>query len=210
MAEIDSGGLRRQIEIAFAHRPYPGDDGIALTQPGCPGYEGDDVRALLAGRDWRDLSWSDLYMDPRQAYASLGSFMTVPGFAYYLPAFLLLAIESDPDDTGLENAHRWTFIESVCFRLTRPSPTSLADQYAMVRDLEDVPEEIKAALRDPTPEARAAERRILQDHQRLLELLTASELAAVRGVLEYLVPLLRDDQLGDRFNQAARALESVS
>lgn len=75
--------LLRQIETAFADTPHPGDDHI--------GYDSDDwesaeLTRAFKGRHWRDLSPAEL-----QYHSS--SFLSSEGFRYYLPAYLLAALE---------------------------------------------------------------------------------------------------------------------
>lgn len=105
--------LAREIEEAFAGHPYPGDGEIALRQPSCPGYEGEEVWERFHGRDWREIlrSAHEREFDPSSSMA----FLTLRGFVYYLPAFLTLALEVEgPFEVGESVVFKlWSFPEEV-------------------------------------------------------------------------------------------------
>lgn len=102
-----------EIRAAFAARPYPGDDRLALG-PGYPGdeeNEGDesaDVRRFFRGKDWREVTL-DSILDGRGLQPnSFLFFLSTEGFVYYLPAFLLAALDVD---------ERFDLGEPLAFRL---------------------------------------------------------------------------------------------
>jgi hypothetical protein len=203
--EQDRAALRRRIGAAFADRPYPGDGDLGINTPNCDWYEGEVVARFFRGRDWRALTFDDLLHADERPLGSIPSFMTVAAFAYYLPAFLIMALEVDPADRTDRQAHLDTFAGSICFRLA--PPMTFAQQYDMVKDWPFFPEEQKALLRDPTPEAKAAERRIADDHAALIATLTPVERAAVCAALEFLADHF-DGQVPDaEFNDARKALD---
>lgn len=75
--------IRRRVEAAFADAPYPGDDHIGYD----PGdWESAELSRAFKGRHWRELSPAEL-----QYHGS--SFLSSEGFRYYLPAYLLAALE---------------------------------------------------------------------------------------------------------------------
>ncbi|MFP2904787.1 DUF6714 family protein [Pyxidicoccus sp. 3LFB2] len=86
--ELDS--LRKEIREAFAWRPHPGDDRLAVRHSG---PDGDEVQRFFQGRDWRDVTRESLLgasgLDPNGFMA----YLTAEGFEYHLPAFLLLALD---------------------------------------------------------------------------------------------------------------------
>jgi len=108
---LDPTKCRGMLEKAFANRPYPGDDRIAVKDDRYPDYEGHQIAAFFKGKDWRQvtLEWL-LHGNQVDSHAAL-TFMTPEGFRYYLPAFLLMSLEpySEVDD-------------SVMFNLTAPDP----------------------------------------------------------------------------------------
>ena len=75
--------LRRQIEAAFANAPYPGDDHIGFD---ADDWESAELARAFKGRHWQELSPAEL-----QYHSS--SFLSLEGFRYYLPAYLLAALE---------------------------------------------------------------------------------------------------------------------
>ncbi|HZI08286.1 MAG TPA: DUF6714 family protein [Archangium sp.] len=83
MPSSRSKALRRQIEAAFADASPPGDDHIGYDPED---WESVELARTFKGRHWRDLSPSEL-----QYHSS--SFLSSEGFRYYLPAYLLAALE---------------------------------------------------------------------------------------------------------------------
>jgi len=103
--------LRREVQDAFAPRPYPGDDAIARRRPGCAGYEAEEVWQRYRGKDWRQMVAAGRERNLRD---DLG-FLTFEGFVYYLPAFLELSLDSDRRfdlDQSLVS-FLWSFPEQV-------------------------------------------------------------------------------------------------
>lgn len=197
------------IERAFAARRHPGDERIGRDGAGCAHDEGTYVANFFRGKRWQDVTYPAI----RQGYEgpdyALFSFMVPEGLAYYLPAFLVMALELNRSDPSPDGDVFSTFIESLCFHLTRPSPNSLNEQYEMVKGLLEVPDEIKESLRNPSEAARQAERTLVAEHDRLVELLSAEQRAVVRETLEYLAPVFRDDAISEEFNSASRALKTT-
>lgn len=210
MIVSEKNALAGQIGKAFAERAYPGDDRIAMMRPECCGYEGNGVAEYFRGRDWRSISFEAMFRAPDSPLGSIPSFLTVEGFAYYLPAFLIIALDIDPADTSLLAQHHYTFVQSLCFHLKRPSPNALRERYDLVKDMPEVPDEIKLAMRDPTPEALDAQRQIVANHERLIAILSDAEREALARTLVYLVPMLdnhdRDEAGNNKWNDARQAL----
>jgi hypothetical protein len=111
MTPASKDELREEIHAAFAGRPYPGDENLALRQPGCPGYEGDDVARFFRGKDWREITLESILNGSGLDRNAFMFFMTSEGFVYYLPAFLAMSLDVDgPFDFG----------EPLAFLLTPP------------------------------------------------------------------------------------------
>jgi hypothetical protein len=125
--ELDS--LRGEIREAFAWRPYPGDEHLALHQPGCPGYEGEAVGRFFRGRDWRDLTLQSILDEPELDRNAFMCFMRAEGFVYFLPAFLELSLDIEsPITLG----------ESLAFVLTPPgeeASQAWEEQFARILSL---------------------------------------------------------------------------
>jgi len=99
---------------AFANRPHPGDDRIAASDPRYPDYEGHRVSAFFRGKDWRDVSLASLRDGYSGDVTATLHFMTDEGLLYYLPAFLLMALEPEAAE----------LVETLSFVLTDPQPES--------------------------------------------------------------------------------------
>jgi len=75
-----------QIEAAWRDVPYPGDDHISTPAS----VDDDGITAYFRGTTWRDHQPADL-----RAQSSAFSFFAPEAFHYWLPAFIIAAIE-DP------------------------------------------------------------------------------------------------------------------
>jgi hypothetical protein len=75
--------LKQQIAEAFADVPYPGDDRI-IDDP--HDWEAAELRECFKGKHWKELSHDDLFRN------SL-SFVGLDAYSFYLPAYLLAALE---------------------------------------------------------------------------------------------------------------------
>jgi hypothetical protein len=106
--------IREEVRAAFAGRPYPGDDNIALRQPGCPGYEGEGVERFFRGKDWREITVESIMENRELDLNAFIFFLTADGFVYYLPALLVMSLDIDglPFDLG----------EALALNLTPPPP----------------------------------------------------------------------------------------
>ncbi|HYO52212.1 DUF6714 family protein [Archangium sp.] len=107
----DIDQLRKEIHDAFAWRPYPGHDHLALGQPGCPGYEGEAVGRFFRGKDWREITLQSIVDEPALDRNAFMAFMTAEGLVYYLPAFL---------DISLDVESPFVLGEALAFNLTPP------------------------------------------------------------------------------------------
>lgn len=99
--------LKRQIEAAFVDVPSPGDGRIAYAPEA---WEGEELNADFQGHHWKDFPREVL----RQHSHDLALF-SAEGFLFYLPAYLLAAL----DDF-------WDVREFVLSRLTLPEESSEA------------------------------------------------------------------------------------
>ena len=108
--------IRQQVVRAFAHRPYPGDDRIAAGDERYADYEGHRVAAFFRGKDWREISYASLLNDYQGDASAALHFMLDDAARYYLPAFLLMAMDPEADDMA----------EHVSFVLTDPGPADAA------------------------------------------------------------------------------------
>ena len=78
------------IALAWADVEHPGDDHLAGLDSCCGEYE--YVTEFFRGRHWRNVTLESLkdYAGPPDACLS---FMSGPALRYYLPAFMLIALE---------------------------------------------------------------------------------------------------------------------
>lgn len=131
----DVAALRDEIAEAFASRPYPGDAGIVDAKEGCQGYEGEETRSLLAGHTWQEVVEEE--SSYHQRLNECVFFLNVEGFAYYLPAFLTLALDFD-DPHGLGDTlvfKLWSLPEDLA------SILAPAEKRVVVRFLETIAQE---------------------------------------------------------------------
>lgn len=77
-----------EVKSAFAGVPYPGDDLIVYDNSGYH-LECSDIAAKFRRKHWSALSPSLL----RRYYAAL-SFFTFEAYHFYLPAYLIISVES--------------------------------------------------------------------------------------------------------------------
>jgi hypothetical protein len=127
--------LRREVQDAFARRPYPGDDAIARRRPGCAGDEAEEVWQRYRGKDWKQMVAVGRQQNLRD---DLG-FLTFAGFVYYLPAFLELSLDADRrfdlDESVV--SYLWSFPEQVATLLDP------GEKRAVVQVLEFLAEEFE-------------------------------------------------------------------
>jgi hypothetical protein len=83
--------IARDVEEAFAHVPYPGDDKL-LRYPGY--YENDDVLATFRGKHWKDITPQMLVVHQHSL-----SLFSPEAFRFFLPCLLISAmLHSDVTD----------------------------------------------------------------------------------------------------------------
>jgi hypothetical protein len=176
--------LRGVIAAAFAARPYPGDDRIADRPPRYPDDEGHAVARFHRGTAWAAIALDGLRAGyPRDASACLG-FMTPEGWRYYLPAYLVVALDGAAADA---------IGDAVVGQLTHPR--ARPDAWTRVaRDLGQPPEAL------PRAQAAAFEARVSG--------LDAAERAAVRAVLGHLAARLDAEHAA--LGAAGRALPNAA
>ena len=179
----DSSELHSSIERAFAERAYPGDDCIADSDARYESYEGHAVTAFHRGKPWKEITLRHLVDDYAGDPTACLAFMTPEGWRYYLPAYLLIALQ--PDEAG-------AIADAVVGTLTHPRARTAAFKRVAV-DLGLEPEAVLAAHTD----------RFVNRVSRL----TTAELEAVRAVLDWLAAWeeKRDARLGVSSSNAARA-----
>ncbi len=85
---LKSEELQQRVKSAFALATYPGDDQLVVVTGGAH-LECEQIRAAFQGKRWQHLPLKFL-----RYHASSLSFLTPEAFRYYLPAFLLAALQS--------------------------------------------------------------------------------------------------------------------
>ncbi|HSE79295.1 MAG TPA: DUF6714 family protein [Alphaproteobacteria bacterium] len=209
MAVTSTMELRAGIVRAFTGTDYPGDANLGADAPHDPGYEGTIVARFFKGKDWREVTFERILAEYDAPLQGMIAFMKPDGIRYYLPAFLVLSLDVAEDADTEEYAQLYTFVDSLCFYLARPSETLLRDQYNAVKDRPEVPEFIKEHLRNPTPQARQAVRAIVENHRRLVASLSAAQRSIVAETLAFLADCFRHQGVDETFNNAARALATT-
>lgn len=91
---MTSDDVVSEIERAFSDAPYPGDDHIVtpLVIDGreCRDLEREEIAAAFRGKSWDDLTREAIHFH----YHAL-PFLTAEGFRYYLPAYLIAALDAE-------------------------------------------------------------------------------------------------------------------
>ena len=184
---VDRASVRRRVELAFAERPYPGDERIAESDSRYESYEGHAVTAFHRGKTWSEITLRHLVDDYAGDPSACLAFMTPKGWRYYLPAYLLIALQPDEADV---------IADAVVGTLTHPRARTASFTRVAI-DLGLEPETVLAAHTK-----RFVER---------ISGLTVAEHDAVRAVLHWLAAW--EDAKDDRFaaavpNSARAALDS--
>ena len=87
---MDKKQLIEEVTAAFANTIYPGDDNIAGTK-----Y--DDLESAEIVKDLKGRKWTDVDAETLAYHSNSLPFFKPEGFAYYLPAFMLLSIQKFED-----------------------------------------------------------------------------------------------------------------
>jgi hypothetical protein len=179
--------LRQAVERAFAARAYPGDDRIADSDPRYESYEGHQISAFHRGKRWQEITLRHVREDYEGDPTACLAFMTPQGWRYYLPAYLLMALDWEASDA---------VGDAVVGSLTHPRAREAS--YARVADdLNLDREEVLAAQ--------------TERFEQRMSGLSADELEAVRLVLEHLTGRIEAANAPFRVelpNDAREALDS--
>ncbi len=84
--------LLRQIRVAWEKMPYPGDDNLAGKTSACPS-EYTYVADYFRGKQWTKGNLTGLQRDYAGPENACLSFMSAQAFRYYLPAYMLMAVQ---------------------------------------------------------------------------------------------------------------------
>jgi hypothetical protein len=141
---------------------YPGDDRIADSDPRYEAYEGHAISAFHRGKRWDEITLRHLIDEYAGDPTACLAFMTPEGWRYYLPAYLVMALDWDKADA---------IGDATVGALTHPRSRK-ASFTRVARDLGLEPEAVIAAHSQRLEERMSG--------------LSAAELEAVRLVLEHL------------------------
>lgn len=83
---LSPNALIDAIAGAFADAAYPGDDRIVSSSTG-PDFERDEIKSLLEGLSWRDVTPGTL-----DRLRDALPFLSPEGFRFYLPAFMIYCL----------------------------------------------------------------------------------------------------------------------
>ena len=96
------------IRRAFAEVPRPAPDAIATRTSAFLKYEDEEgrlVERFFAGRDWRDMTFQVIWDGCESPGDAALTFMAPEAFRYFLPAYILIALEEyDISDVTAETA----------------------------------------------------------------------------------------------------------
>jgi hypothetical protein len=121
MPDIESEILVSKIEEAFESGAYPGDDNIVEKTVNVP----EEIQAAFEGKSWKEISIATTY----RFRLDLPSF-TPAAFRYYLPAFLIASLRSDPetDDIWYGEVEEYTFYNLIPLVETSPFRERFVDR----------------------------------------------------------------------------------
>jgi hypothetical protein len=124
MTEREPGAteLREAVERAFADRQYPGDGRIADSDPPYESYKGHAISAFHRGKGWQEITLRHLLDEYAGDPTASLAFMTPEGWRYYLPAYLLMALDWDEADAIGDATVRGR--SRILAHAKRPSPAS--------------------------------------------------------------------------------------
>lgn len=127
---------RDLIGTAFASRPHPGDENIAHTDRRYPDYEGHRISDFLRGKTWQQITSETLLQDYQGDPRGPLFFTTDDGFRYYLPAFLLMALDPQGEE----------ITDSLVFALTAPGKHKEEDLQRFHERMEKLTSDERAAV----------------------------------------------------------------
>lgn len=90
--KINTKDLQSAIAIAFLDNIYPGDMCIANRDDDYPDYEGNQVATFLQGKKWNEINYESICTTYPGDQSAIIHFLSDEGFRYYLPAFLMMAL----------------------------------------------------------------------------------------------------------------------
>ena len=96
MIDSEAESIIEKIKLAWDSVPYPGDSNIFTAQS----YDDEEITDYFRGTTWQGHSAASL----RGHSSAISTFFTPVAFHYWLPAYLIAAIE-DPEelDAGLDS-----------------------------------------------------------------------------------------------------------
>ena len=92
-----AAALKERIRAAFADASYPGDDNIAAGSS----FEAQDVQEFFKGKHWEEITLHSLRHDYQGDPSACLNMMTPEAFRYYLPTYLFIAIDGQPESDVL-------------------------------------------------------------------------------------------------------------
>lgn len=87
--------VRGQIEKAFAHRAYPGDENLVAGVSPQSADDEEEIARVMRGKHWKGLSVQFLRLHESGLY-----FLSPEAFRFYLPAYLIASIV-DPNKADI-------------------------------------------------------------------------------------------------------------
>lgn len=203
--------LINAITEAFVGGVAPGTNEVGRDLAGRKGWIDSEVVDYFTGRERHEVDW--LAAEERFGLSLLEMLVHLSprALAWFMPSLLSRAvhvarIETEPDYNAVN------FVDELCYFLTRPSPTALADQHEIVKDMDEVPDDIKEALLNPGDETRATEAELVAHFDELKSLLTPEQRDMVKTVLAILAVWEKEQSAGaydPAHNTALRAIKSA-
>lgn len=107
--------LRTQIREAWAHAKYPDD--ARISDEASP--RAMQVASFFHGKHWKDIALETLRACPGDASACLEC-MSAGAFQYYVPAYMLIALDRHENREEPSYSQAWTIAASAVYNLNPP------------------------------------------------------------------------------------------
>ena len=129
------------IKEAFSNIAYPGDNNICYKNNYGRDYEGNQMAMFFRGKTWEQITLKSLRDEYNNDGSACLSFMSPEAYRYYLPAYMIIAINEyeDADVIGDSAIHALSFPqdnELIKFWIQRNSNFSDKQEEAITKFLQ--------------------------------------------------------------------------
>lgn len=118
---INKNEIVQLIKEAFNNIPYPGDDNIVYENQYDENYEGNQMAKFFRGKRWQQITLKSLQNEYRCDGSSCLCFMSPQSFKYYLPAYMIIAVEKYEEADAIG--------DSAIYALSPPQDNDLIESW---------------------------------------------------------------------------------